>query len=242
MRFARFIISAILMTGAPSFALAEVLPSSSSSDSHIKVVTYNPNQVYRLSGLQGYTTAIELAQDENIVSVNIGDSSAWLVNVQGNIINLKPVTGNPNTNMNVVSSRGTYLFFLTAPDINSPAAKEPSKSTVFLLRFRYPDLISAENKNEGPDLANGHYNFNYTARGDGSIAPISVFDDGRFTYMDFGNHHVTPAIFVVDPYGYESLVNYHVQGKYIVIEKTGLQFTLRNGDQVASIFNEEPSR
>ncbi|HYF97594.1 MAG TPA: TrbG/VirB9 family P-type conjugative transfer protein, partial [Coxiellaceae bacterium] len=129
-----------LMVFIPSLAFAEIVPSSYPSDSHIKLVTYSPNQVYRVNGLQGYTTAIELGPDENIISVNIGDSSAWLVNVQNNIINLKPVTSNPNTNMNVVSSRGTYQFFLTAPNTIGNVAKEPNRSTVFLLRFRYPDL------------------------------------------------------------------------------------------------------
>lgn len=234
------LLTALLGGLSSTVSKAEVLPASYRSDSHIQVVTYNSNQVYRVNGLQGYTTAIELGPDENVLSVNIGDSSAWLVNVQNNIINLKPVMSNPNTNMNVVSSRGTYQFFLTAPSA-SDAEKGPDKNTVFLLRFKYPDLVGVSNSNEGPDLEHGHYNFNYTARGDQSIAPLSVFDDGRFTYMDFGNHRVTPAIFMVDPRGYESLVNYHVQGKYVVVEKVGAQFTLRDGDQVASIFNEDPS-
>ena len=115
----------------------------------------------------------------------------------------------------------------------------PKDNTVFLLKFTYSDNVSeqttqARTKEKYPD------NWQYTARGNPAIAPVRVFDNGWFTFFDFGNRKDIPAIFAVDEHGRESIVNYHVQGKYVVVEMVGTQFTLRNGNQVATVFNEAP--
>lgn len=223
-------------------AVAEVLPRSYGLDRHVQVVTYDPNQVYRVTAMQGFTTAIELGPDEKIVSANIGDSSAWLVNVQDNIIHLKPIADNPNTNLNLTTSRGTYQFFLTAPrpqtDESGAISRQPTPNTIFLLRFRYPG--SDESKVEASSPSKYPTNWRYTAQGDATVVPVCVFDNGRFTFFDFGQRKDIPAIFSVDSQKNESLVNYHVQGRYVVVEMIGRQFTLRNGNQVATIFNEAP--
>ncbi len=229
----------ILICAAPLCSYGEIIPTRT-NDPHIFTAVYNANQVYRVFGLQGYTTAIELGDDEKILSVNIGDSSAWLVNVQNNVINVKPTTDNPDTNMNVITDRGTYQFLLSAPSITTAVSRQPQRNTMFLLHFTYPDNSSSSTLNNNL-IPPGHFNLQYTARGDNSITPICVFDDGHFTYFDFGNRKTIPAIFTVDSKGNESLINYHMSGRYVVVESVGQQFTLRDGTVVASIFNEATS-
>ena len=46
-----------------------------------------------------------------------------------------------------------------------------------------------------------------------------------------------PAIFNVDADGFESLVNYRVSGDYIIVERVGAQFTLRNGSEIVCVYN-----
>lgn len=238
------IIIFFVLTLFSTFCYAESFPQSYSADPHIQVATYDPNQVYIINGLQGYTTAIEFSPDEKIISVNIGDSSAWLVNVQAYLINLKPIADNPETNMNVVTSRGTYQFFLTAPpehrDATGHLIRRPTSRTIFLLRFRYPEIQPASIHPNNP-VCPRVCNSCYSARGDQCIAPYCVYDDGRFTYFNFGCRKKIPAIFLVDCNGNESLVNYHIRGEYVVVETTGCQFTLRSGCHVASVFNEAAS-
>lgn len=220
-----------------------VSESGLNTNKHIRELSYSPNKIYKIVASQGYTTAIELGNDEKVLSVNVGDSSAWLVNVQNNVINLKPIVDNPTTNMNVISDRGSYQFLLTALPAQRDAAgqliRQPDDDALFVLRFRYDDGDAAGSAASGiipaPPVRN---NYSYTARGDAAVAPISVYDNGRFTFFDFGDRQDIPAIFVVDRKGHESLVNYHLQGKFVVVEVVGQQFTLRNDKQVASIFNE----
>ena len=105
---------------------------------------------------------------------------------------------------------------------------------IFLLRFRYPKLYRTGDVIQKMK----YYNLNYSAYGDDSIAPIRVFDNGQFTYFDFSDKQTLPAIFIANKKGKESLVNYHQQGRYVVVERTAQQFDLRHGSLVATVFNE----
>uniref|UniRef100_A0A2C9LGC5 Conjugal transfer protein TrbG n=1 Tax=Biomphalaria glabrata TaxID=6526 RepID=A0A2C9LGC5_BIOGL len=112
------------------------------------------------------------------------------------------------------------------------------------LRFLY-----AENSNPSmnyattiiPDITdnNNDLNFNYSISGSDKIAPIMAFDDGEFTYLKFRTINVEmPAIFDVDARGNESIINYKSVDDYIVIERVSSLFTLRAGNEITCLFNE----
>ena len=49
---------------------------------------------------------------------------------------------------------------------------------------------------------------------------------------------VDAVVFIVDKDRQETLVNYHMQGDYLVIHDVAKQFTLRDGSTVTSIYND----
>jgi type IV secretion system protein VirB9 len=117
---------------------------------------------------------------------------------------------------------------------------------IFVVKFSYPD---EKDKNilefaktpptDEPDLRDlSSYNFNYQYTGEKIIAPTKVFDDGIFTYLEFSSQNSeAPAIYSVDSEGFESLVNYRIAGKYMIVEKVSSQFTLRNGNSIVCVYN-----
>jgi type IV secretion system protein VirB9 len=66
-------------------------------------------------------------------------------------------------------------------------------------------------------------NFRYRIDGDRAPwRPVRVFDDGRKTYVEFPESIATgemPPVFVHGPDGDAELVNYRVQGRYMVIDR-----------------------
>jgi len=173
-----------------------------------------------------------------VETISIGDSIAWQVVPAGHRVFLKPQEPNAVTNMTVITSLRPYYFELGAKKNHDAAA------VTFLLRFNYPD--------SGPSVLGAHatsqptappakkpsdYNFNYTLAGARDIAPIRVFDDGEFTYMQFRPLADLPAIFLVNKEKQESVVNYRIEGPYVVIERIFGQFSLRHGNEVACVFN-----
>src|SRR5690606_13624820 len=99
--------------------------------------------------------------------------------------------------------------------------------------------FSKKPHSDEPDMRDlSIYNFNYEFTGEPSIAPIKVFDNGEFTYLQFSNKNAElPAIFNVDSEGYESLVNFRIAGDYVVVERVSTQFTLRNGGAIVCVYN-----
>lgn len=223
----------------PAYALRESRPLS--VDSRIRVIVYNPDDVFKFTGYYGYQSSIEFSEGEAVETISMGDTTSWQLVPAGRRIFLKPMEQNATTNMTVITNKHMYQFELhgaEAMDINDP-------KMVFSVRFLYTDeggnsSIQRYTTNPGPDFTQSNkFNYNYTLSGSSIIAPIKIFDDGEFTYFKFkGKNSEVPAFFLVDSDGKEALVNYRVAGEYIVIERVASQFTLRNGSDVTCVFNE----
>ncbi len=222
---------------------ASQLPRYLGSEKKFRSYVYNPNEVYRYLGHYMFQGFIEFENDESISTITMGDPSQWLFEHLGNRLFLKPVgEGNSQTNMTVITSKRIYHFELTAKE----ARGIDDKDLIFVAKFVYP---GDKDKNilqfpkalasDIPDLTNlSIYNFNYQYTGEPSIAPIKVFDNGQFTYFQFSRVNAEiPAIFSVDTSGFEAVVNYRVAGDFVIVEKVGAQFTLRNGDDVVCVYN-----
>jgi len=200
------------------------------SDQRIKQVLYDPNQVVDLVGTYGYVTTIEFAPDEVVTGRTFGDSIAWQTLVKENHLYLKPVEPDASGNMTVVTNRHTYLFKLISS----------TTDMTFMVRFKYPDLliesggtaVSAKKPEKSrTDFNPATINMQYAAAGHKSaIALQQVFDDGEFTYFQFAPRTDAPAIYFVESDGTESIVNIHRDGAYLVVERVGRMFVLRNGD------------
>jgi len=241
---------------------AERDPLAGPADGRMRTVVYNPRDVVRIVGHYGFTTMVQFADYEVVESISIGDSVAWQVvkNGRGNMVWVKPIEQDAETNLTVVtrSAQGgganeqrIYIFSLEAE------REKDHRSEVFTwhVRFQYPEdeaarlaerahweslsdssLVSVDG--ESVAIGPSRWNFQYTFAGDKSQVPLRIFDNGRFTYLEFADVTDVPAIFLVDDERNEALVNSVREGKYLVIHRVGRQFTLRNGDEVTCIFNE----
>ncbi len=238
-----------LYVAPPIYAKVAQESTPSRGDPRIRHFTYHPNEVYSYTGYYRYASFIEFSAEETIQSIVMGDPTAWQIVHSGNRLFLKPIDQDPTTNMTVLTNERTYFFELhaeQADDINT-------EGLAFTVQFIYPtglskskDLSFREFKRPPTkkDLPNymeepGQYNFRYSISGDTIIAPLKIFDDGEFTYMEFRDvNAVLPAIFLVDKNQDESLINYRIVDNFVIIERVAKQFTLRHGKEITCIFNE----
>ena len=227
-------------------ASARQKPREGTADKRIKTVSYNPNDVVAVRGYYGFTTLIEFSAGEDVEIAAAGDTIGWQVAPVGNRVLIKPQEYNAKTNLQVITNRRTYSFELTSGTVKSAQ----SGSLTFVLKFRYPEdeRIALEAANAarkrhkqatvGEDgKTPADWNMAYESDGDDEVAPIRVLDDGQFTYFEFNNLKDLPAIFLVNADQSESLVNFRVEGKYVVVERLGGRFTTRKNDLVACIYN-----
>jgi type IV secretion system protein VirB9 len=232
-------IALILVIGA-SPALAEAIPKAGRIDSRMRDVTYNKDNVTAIDATFGTSTMIELQPDEKIETLALGDATAWKVepNHKGDIIFVKPIEKDAQSNLNVVTDKRIYSFLLRSNT-------RPPDSQIYVVRFRFPDdeasaqlLAAAKERAANPNLQSlniANANSDYGYKGSSANKPIAVFDDGTKTWFRFEGE--TPAIYIVDSDRNESLVNFRTEGPYVVVDKVSPQWTLRNGQDSTCIFN-----
>ena len=197
------------------------------SDYRVKQVAYDANQVYEIVGNYGYQTLLEFSADEQIKVVALGDTIAWQTVPFQNRLFLKPVEPNAATNLTVITTKHTYYFKLSS-------SKNPSAMT-FLVRFVYANsngqfTMTGWERKGSKALDTARINLAYGVAGDKAKMGLKhVFDDGQFTYFMFDENAEIPSFYVVAADGSESLVNWRREGAYMVVERLGDRFTLRNG-------------
>jgi len=239
------LLVALLVVGYAPEAMATRDPTPIKTDHRVRIIVYQPDQVFRYVGHYRFQSAIEFEKDEEIRTISMGDSTAWMMNPSGNRLFLKPLEQDATTNMTLITNKRTYLFELHARETDDIDDEE----LTFIMRFVYTD--SADGEAAGvtsyldsvplPDLDENpeKYNFKYTIAGTEEISPVRIFDDGVFTYFQFRDKNAeVPAFYWVDEQGNESLINYRTRGDFIVVERVSRKFTLRHGNYVNCVFNE----
>lgn len=237
----------ILFFGLSLAAYANQNPRSLATDHRIKIVGYNSDDIVTVHGCHFISTAIYLGKDEVIQNVNMGDQLAWDVTVTKeapNVLFVKPKLPESDTNLTVLTNKRSYQFRLFTQTGDTPR----SKSVMYALQFNYPEeekqalqhsLTSLQQMVAGNSPSDAvNWNYDYSFYGSKRIAPIQAVDNGTFTIFKFPKQTKIPAIFAVDDHQNESIVNVRVQGDYVFIQGINHQYTLRNGDDVTTVYND----
>lgn len=111
-------------------------PVPITTDSRIKTLVYNPNEVYQLKFYYGYQSFIEFAEDEDIEMISIGESFAWRLTPAGKRLFIRPLEIGAHTNMTIITNKRTYQFDIASAEYNGKADDE----LVYTVRFYYPEV------------------------------------------------------------------------------------------------------
>ncbi|MDD2840191.1 MAG: TrbG/VirB9 family P-type conjugative transfer protein [Rickettsiales bacterium] len=236
--------------GFSNNALSEEVPLT--TDSRIRTIVYNPNEVFQLKFHYGFQSFIEFAPDEEIEIISLGEAYPWKITPINKRIFIRPIQIDVTTNMTVITTKRTYQFEITG----LPYDEKANEDLIYSIKFFYPD---SSLKKPTMETTNGQFdtisvkdgfaltniergdiiNFNYTMAGNArSVVPVKVFDDGKITYFQFPNNNlIVPEFSLVDIYGNETKLNYYIDGDYVAINTVGVQFALRNGKELLCIFN-----
>lgn len=261
MRVKTIVVVLFAATSALASAGQVITPHDPSQgrDPRIQVVAYSPDRVVPIYTDIGNPTLIEFESDEQIVDtpegmVGMGDSKAWQVGPKANKIMLKPMATQPDTKLIVVTTKRTYAFEIIS------VKKDMHAVPTMILRFEYPDTQTKQARahpakqevvvarlqqiagkvTDSEEAGTRTRNRNYMKRGDESLSPSQVEDDGRFTYMRFDSTRELPIVYKLLPDGKEALTNFHMDPDTgtMVIHETAAQFVLRYGKAVMAIRND----
>ncbi len=217
------------------------------TDSRIKTFVYNEYDVYSIYTHYGYQTNIEFGEDEEIVTVSVGDRIAWQIVPVGRRLFIRPMEENAHTNMTVITSEHTYQFDLRS---SGTGKLRPAEELAYVIRFYYPEKderlsiappAQAAQMIEATMPVTASYNYQYTYTGPDALAPTKIFDNGTETYFQVQPQNgVVPRVFVVGPDGKEYPVSARrTDDGFAVVRTVAPRFVVRySASEYVCIYNE----
>lgn len=220
MRRAALLLGMAFASAMPAPAQA---PIAAEGDKRIRQIDYVPNRVFTVMAAQGYQLTINLAPNEHIQTVALGDTNAFQVTASrsGNALFVKALQSNAITNMTVATNARQYAFTLTA----APAGEAP---VAYTIAFRYPHSDAA------PVLPAVREIGAYKLAGSKFLWPTRISDDGEHVFIDWPANVDLPAIYALDGQGRESLTNGMMRGDHMVVDGIAPRLVFRIDREMAT--------
>lgn len=211
---------------------ADAQLSTAQADPRIRLVAHNPDEVVTLSIAPGFAAVVELAPDERVDNLVVGNSSAWeaTANRSGDRVIVKPVSGASPTNMIILTGSRRYVFLLD-PGSNYEVP------TSFVLRFSYPEAAASAAAAPSRSVV-----ASYRFRGDRALFPRAMYQDGARTVISWDKQAPLPAIFAMDGGRGERLVNGRMVGDDFIVEGNAARYKFRFGSAEATAIRHLPKR
>ncbi len=216
---------------------------------------FQPDRIYPVRTGLGITTEIELSPNEKILDYSTGFSGGWDLTRRENVFYLKPKNVDVDTNMMIRTATHSYIFELKVVATDWKTLEQAKRAGVqYKITFTYPgDAIFATAANKKADVSeldtslvkDRDYNFDYSyatrSKAAPWLVPVTVYDDGRFTYIKMsdlkqfptGNF---PTIYMREVRnGGDVLVNTTIEGNTIVVHGTYAYLVIRHGNNVVGL-------
>jgi type IV secretion system protein VirB9 len=222
----------------------------------VREVSVNERTVVTLSTRVRFTTMIVLPDGEEILDVICGDRDFWIISAAENVAHVKPAKSGAETNLNLVTARGTIYSFLLSeksdksqPDLkvyvlaeqgSAPARqKYYSAAEVERIQGELTEAREARTRAEqkaGEAIAAERQQF--PSRLQFPYSPVkfekpffvrAIWHDGQFTYLRAEAKEL-PALYELQD-GKPSIVNFQVHDGTYVVPKILERAYLALGDE-----------
>ena len=225
-------------------AAARVEPERSSYFNAIQQYAYNDGSLFQIYTAPGQVTDIALQEGEQLVGpgpVASGDTVRWIIGdtVSGTgtarrvHILVKPTRADIGTNLVINTDRRTYHLELRATTSTYMAAVSWTYPQDELIAIRAAEAEQARTAPVASAIDVATLNFAYRLSGDRpDWRPVRVFDDGRQMFVEFGEAVAVaemPPLFALGDDDRAELVNYRVQGRFMIVDRLFERGELRLG-------------
>jgi type IV secretion system protein VirB9 len=225
-------------------AAARIQPRRAGYINAVQIYPFSDGALYQVYASPGEITDIALQDGEQLVGsgpVAAGDTVRWIIgdtesgagNTRKTHIMVKPTRADLMTNLVINTDRRTYHLELRSTE----------KTYMASVSWRYPqdELIALRRQNVAAEAAApvdvgldlSKLNFRYAIEGDAAPwCPLRAFDDGRKVYVEFPrgiSQGEMPPLFIIGTAGDSQLVNYHVRGNHMIVDRLFAAAELRLG-------------
>ena len=225
---------------------ARIQPSKGGYINAVQVYPFTEGALYQLYAAPGEITDIALEPGEQLAGtgpVAAGDTVRWIIGdtesgsgpTKRVHILVKPSRPDLATNLVINTDRRTYHLEMRSADRTYMASLSWSypEGQLIALRRQAETAQASKPVASGVDLE--ALNFRYRIEGDNAPwKPLRAFDDGRQVMIEFPSgigQGEMPPLWLIGAQDGAELVNYRVQGRYMVVDRLFAAAELRLGDK-----------
>ncbi|MCP5396176.1 MAG: TrbG/VirB9 family P-type conjugative transfer protein [Sphingomonadaceae bacterium] len=206
-----------------SAASAQSLPTPDPDNPRLQTFSWMPGQAIRLRALPQTALTVMLEPGETISEVTLDRRGAFDVHISAeqDSFLLVPKSPDATANLEVTTDRRSYRFL---------AETGEGLMAAYLVRYQAEQPYRLQGTRQGsmelPALSGGDL-WHYRLRGDQSVRPADISDDGIKTHIRFAPDQSLPAIFAIGPTGDEQIVNGHMRDDVFVIDRVWQELVFR---------------
>lgn len=200
---------------------AQVVPMPGPETPRIQTADWRPDEPVVLTALPQTALTVMLEPGETIQRATLGGSSAWevAVSAEADSFQITPLAGAEPANLTVQTDRRAYNFLLETGI---------SLQSAYLVRLQFgessPDP-QAQSGQSPADLIG--LDWSYRLRGDKSVRPAAIRDNGAKTVIEYEPGQALPAVFAIGPTGDEEVVDGYMRDGLFVIDRVHEELVFR---------------
>jgi type IV secretion system protein VirB9 len=187
----------------------------------IQTADWRPGEPVVLTALPQTALTVMLEPGETIERATLGGSPAWevAVSAEADSLQITPLLGAEPANLTVQTDRRAYSFLLeTGVSLQS--------AYVVRLRFGGGSGTALPPSEQSPTDLTG-LDWTYRLRGDPSVRPTSIRDNGAKTVIEYAPGQSLPAVFAIGPTGDEEVVDGYMRDGLFVIDRVHEELVFR---------------
>lgn len=213
---------------------------------------YDANDTFTIMTRPQSATHVQLAADETLQHVVLGDTVQWIVAKLPTHLFVKPLKPDIFTSATILTDKRVYQLTFRAGALNGPWFQRvswayPADDMLQVVEAEKQRLegkarVSAEQAAVASTPAPESLNWSYTITGEASFRPVAVFDDGKSTYLRFASSQSQhPAIFLRDSDGTLTLINYTTKGDLVMLHRLARELLLKIGPAEVKVLRDGES-
>ena len=233
-------------------ALAASTPVLAAGEA-ISRYTYVDGGIFPVRAALGIATTIELDPSDPVLDYSSGFSGGWDIVRREHLFYIKPKNTDVDTNLLIRTQRRSYIFELQVAATDWRKLDEVRRKGVqYRIVFDYPDAAGDADGAAATEEAAAeppveavkpmHYDYELSTRTKRDwLVPVSVYDDGSFTYIRLPNPGNIPSGNWPTVYGRNArhdedfVVNSNVEADTIVIHGIYPFLVLRHGSETVGL-------
>lgn len=198
---------------------AQVFPTPGNDTPRVQSVAWDDGQSIVLTALPETALTVMLEPGETITRAVLSGSRAWEVSVSAETdsFQVTPQQGAAPARLAVETNRRTYEFALETGQ---------GLMAAYLVRLEYGEAAGGAQNAEATDSLE-NLEWGYRLRGDRSVRPASIRDNGEKTVIRYAPGQALPAVFAIGPTGDEEVVDGYMRGDVFVIDRVHRELVFR---------------